>query len=289
MESGLPPVRLPLPPGYFLTRKTPNFEPVLIASCNLCQYLLIQSQDSRAPGMKTHNLHSWNLSPERARAIQKNLRAWVVTEGDCPPPAMVGRISIAVGKEAQQPTSLQACVTIHSFPQLQLLERKVALKSSRFPRQAGLLSFRTVPAIIAALSKLNRVPDLFVCDGRGITGPDTFGVASHVGLVTNIPTIGVRPIKPSRVPAGLGPDRGSWVQVLDQGQLAAAVRLVTGADPLLVSPAHRVGLTAAVARLLDIIPAGLSVCKYSQAVFPEAGHNASQPVSLRLIKGAAGR
>jgi deoxyribonuclease V len=239
--------------------------------------------------MKTHTLHSWNVSLENAKAIQKNLRAWIVTEGPCLHPKLIGRITLTSTKESDQSATVQACVTIQSYPSMTLLERKVAIKTSKFPLQPGLYSFRKVPAVVAALNKLNRVPDLFICDGRGITGEDSFGVASHVGLITSIPTIGIRTIKPKHMLETLGAERGSYLRIFDSGQIAAAVRLIDGLDPVQVAPAHKINLENAVAQALAYVPATISSQDYLQALYPESGTKKAEVVQLSVLKSATGR
>lgn len=233
--------------------------------------------------MKTHRLHSWDVTVDQARAIQKNLRAWIVTEGSCKQPKLMARIEIACAQEARKALTVQACVSIKSLPSLQLLERKVSIKSSHFPDVPGLASFRKVPAIVAALEKLVRVPDVILCDGRGITGEDSFGIASHVGLITNLPTIGVRPPKPRQLTELLGNKRGSWIPLQEGNHTAALVRVLEGLDPLVISPAHKVGLQDAIAHILHYVPADMPVQDYLRAVYPEAGLRKPAPMSLRLV------
>lgn len=239
--------------------------------------------------MKTHNLHTWNVSLENAKAIQKNLRAWIVTEGNCSKPSLVGRISLISNNESPHSATIQARITIESCPSRTLLERKVAIKTTKFPLQAGLYSFRKMPAIIAALNKLNRIPDVFICDGRGITGDDSFGVASHVGLITSVPTIGIRAVKPRHVAETLGQERGCALRVFENNQVAAVVRVLEGVDPLLVSPGHKISMEDSIARVLDMIPANQSIREYLQALYPEAGHTNETPVQLKLVRTATGR
>lgn len=233
--------------------------------------------------MKTHRLHSWDISVDQARAIQKNLRAWIVTEGHCKRPRLLARVELACAQREQGALTVQACISVKSYPGLQLLERKVALRTSTFPDVPGLSSFRKAPAIVAALEKLVRVPDVVLCDGRGITGDDSFGLASHVGLLTNLPTIGIRPPKPRQLTGLLGEKRGSWIPLQDGGQHAALVRVIDGLDPIVVSPAHRLGMDDAISHTLQFVPADTSARDYLQALYPEAGIRKPEPVSLRLV------
>ncbi len=233
--------------------------------------------------MKTHRLHSWDVSVDQARAIQKNLRAWLVTEGTCHQPKMLGRIELACAQAPDSGLTVQACISIKSMPTLQLLERKVSVKTSTFPDIAGMASFRKVPAIVAALEKLVRVPDVILCDGRGITGEESFGVAAHVGLITNLPTIGIRPVKPRQMTELLGQQRGSWIPLNNACYNAALVRVLEGLDPLLVSPAHRLGLEDAIRIALDYIPQDMPVQDYLRTVYPETGLRKARPTPLKLV------
>lgn len=233
--------------------------------------------------MKTHRLHPWDISVDQARAIQKNLRAWIVTEGQVRQPNLMARVELTCAREQSDSLTVQACISIKSLPDLKLLERKVSVRSSTFPDVAGLASFRKVPAIIAALEKLVRVPDVILCDGRGITGEDSFGVASHVGLITNLPTLGVCPAKPRQHTELLGQKRGSWIPLQEEGGIAALVRVLDEQDPLIVSPAHRLGLDDAVQQMLQYVPAETPSWEYHQALYPEARLGQTRPTHLKLV------
>ena len=233
--------------------------------------------------MKTHRLHSWDVTVDQARAIQKNLRAWLITEGTCKQPKMIARIELACAQQARESLTVQACISIKSMPSLKLLERKVSVKTSRFPDIPGMASFRKVPAIVAALEKLVRIPDVILCDGRGITGDESFGVAAHVGLITNLPTIGVRPPKPRQLTDLLGNKRGSWIPVAEGNTPAALVRVLEGLDPLVISPAHKIGLDDAIRQVLNYIPPDMPVQDYLRSVYPEAGLRKPAPVALKLV------
>ena len=234
--------------------------------------------------MKTHRLHPWNVSVAQAKAIQKNLSNWIVTEGSCKNPAMIGRIELACTRQNHKAATVQASISIKSVPALQLLERKVSMRTTEFPDMEGLVAFRKVPAIIAALEKLVRIPDVFICDGRGITGPGSFGVASHVGLITHIPTIGVSRAKPRLLSELLGNERGSWLPVHEPGQVAALVRVIGGLDPLVVSPAHKLGMEDAIEQVLRYVPADTPAREYMQALYPEAGINGRPQLTLVSTK-----
>ena len=218
--------------------------------------------------MKTHQLHKWTLSTEEARAIQKNLCAWVSTAERCTSPSLVARIEFSNTLDEQG--SIQSTVTVKSFPSLGFLERKIGIKQSNFPRVPGLISFQKVPAAIAALEKLSHSPDLLICDGRGLTGLDSFGVASHVGILSNLPTIGIRPPKARFNYSMLGNTRGDWLPLVDDNPNSGVLlRVIDGLDPLLVSPAHKITQEDAINQCLTFFPKTIPSREYIEILYPD--------------------
>lgn len=218
--------------------------------------------------MKTHQLHKWTLTPEEARAIQKNLCAWVSTGERCQSPSLVARIEFSNTLDEQG--SIQSTVTVKSIPSLGFVERKMCIKKSNFPRVPGLISFQKAPSAIAALEKLSHTPDLIICDGRGLTGPDSFGVASHVGILTNLPTIGIRPPKARFNYSMLGGLRGDWLPLVDDQQNSGVLlRVLDGMDPLLVSPAHKITQEDAISQVLSFFPKTIPARDFIEILYPE--------------------
>lgn len=207
----------------------------------------------------------------------------MVTEGRCRNPRLLGRVEMAATHESDSMVTVQASISIRSLPSLQLLERKVSIRTSEFPAEPGLASFRKVPAVVAALAKLVRVPDVIICDGRGRTGNASFGVASHVGLITNIPTIGVRSPRPRQLNELLGSARGSWMPVIESGVDAVLLRVLDGLDPIMVSPAHRIGREDAMQQVLNFVPAETPAQEYLQLLYPEAGIRGKLTTPLTLV------
>lgn len=239
--------------------------------------------------MKTNQLHKWSVSPEEARAIQKNLSAWVVQEGRCKTPSLIARIQLYPGIIEGTEGSEQAAIIVKSYPSQTVIERKVAIRGTSFPRIPGLLSFRKTPAIIAALDKLSHSPDLIICDGRGVTGPESFGVASHVGLITNIPTIGVRPPKPRDSNSLLPEKRGSWLPLKDTEQKCILLRVLEGMDPLLISPAHKIGFEEAAIRMLEYLPANTPSRQYLEMLYPERYTQLDDNIPILRVVNDPGR
>jgi deoxyribonuclease V len=133
------------------------------------------------------------------------------------------------------------------FPGLALVDRSVIRVPTRFPYVPGLLSFREAPAVLAAFGRLATAVDLILYDGQGIAHPRRFGIASHVGLVLDCPSIGVaktRLIGAHRAPADR---RGAWARLVDGGEtIGAVLRTRRGVKPVYVSIGHRVSLESAV-------------------------------------------
>ena len=152
-------------------------------------------------------------------------------------------------------TISRAAVAVLSFPDLQLQETAIARRPTSFPYVPGFLSFRELPAVIDALEKISTVPDLILCDGQGIAHPRRFGIACHLGLIADIPTIGVAKSlligKYKEVPE----ERGSWQPLVNRGEtIGVVLRTRTGTKPLYVSSGHRISLTTAIDYVMRCTP-----------------------------------
>lgn len=189
--------------------------------------------------------HPWEVSPEEAIAIQEQLRAWVKIEDDLPTPVAT-LAGVDVGFQDQRRIAC-AAVAVLAFPSLKLDATAQACLPTRFPYIPGLLSFRELPAVLKALEQLPRLPDLILCDGQGIAHPRRLGIASHLGVLLDHPTIGVGKTRLVGHHDPVPDQRGAWVPLVDRGEVVGAVlRTRPGAKPIYVSPGHRVGLTTAV-------------------------------------------
>lgn len=188
--------------------------------------------------------HSWNLTPRAAIAVQQRLRSRVVRRGR---PRQVRTVAgTDVGFERGGAIA-RAAVAVLSFPGLELVDYAVARRRASFPYIPGLLSFREMPALLAALARLRIRPDLMLCDGQGLAHPRRFGIACHLGVTCGIPSIGVaksRLIGEHRKPMQR---RGAWVPLRDRGEtIGAVLRSRVGTRPVFVSIGHRVSLPVAV-------------------------------------------
>jgi len=126
---------------------------------------------------------------------------------------------------------------------------------TRFPYVPGLLSFREGPGVLAAIARLTTPPDLILYDGQGIAHPRRLGIASHLGVLLDIPGIGVAKSRLIGQHATPGEEKGDWAPLLDKGErIGAVLRSRRGCLPLYVSTGHRVSLETAIALVLACTP-----------------------------------
>jgi deoxyribonuclease V len=195
--------------------------------------------------------HSWNLTPQEAIALQKELRHHILIADRL---GSVHRVAgVDVGFEDTGNTT-RAAVVVLSYPRLELVESAVAQRPTSFPYVPGLLSFRELPALLDAFAKLSAFPDLILCDGQGIAHPRRLGIATHLGLLLDIPSIGVGKTRLwgryGKVPEG----RGAWTPLRDHDEIIGAVlRTRPGIKPLFISPGHRISLETAIRYVMGCV------------------------------------
>ncbi len=203
--------------------------------------------------MKIFQRHAWPLTVEEAIAIQEQFRKEVITQDQLEEPVQYVA-GVDMGFEAGGTIS-RAAVAVLSFPSLQLQEYQIARRPTTFPYVPGFLSFREIPAVLDALEKISAIPDLILCDGQGIAHPRRFGIACHLGLIVDIPTIGVAKSlligNHKEVPL----ERGSWQPLINRGEtIGAVLRTRVKTKPLYVSSGHRVSLSTAIEYVLRCTP-----------------------------------
>jgi deoxyribonuclease V len=192
--------------------------------------------------------HSWALTPSEAIALQMELRQQV-ERGDRLP-AIRHVAGVDVGYEDHGRIT-RAAVAVLSFPQLTLVESALARRPTEFPYIPGLLSFRELPAVLDALDALKSPPDIILCDGQGIAHPRRFGIASHLGVLLDMPSIGVAKTRLIGAHAEPPDVKGAWTPLLDKEEtIGAVLRTRVGVKPVYVSIGHRVSLETAVALTL---------------------------------------
>lgn len=193
--------------------------------------------------MEARHFHSWDVTPQEAIPIQQQLRARVIPQGKVGKPNLVAGADVAfVGETAH------ACVVVLTFPRLDIVETVVHKEQVSFPYIPGLLSFRETPALAQAFGKLKHVPDVIFIDGQGLAHPRAAGIACHIGVILDWPTIGCA--KSLLYGAYKEPKqaRGSVAELRDdEGRvIGAVVRTKDGVQPVFVSIGHKIDLAQAI-------------------------------------------
>lgn len=188
--------------------------------------------------------HRWDLSPSEAQALQQELSTRVRVADEMGPPRLIAGVD-----NSYLPESGLTCagVVVLTWPDLQVVERRVSRTPTPFPYVPGLLSFREAPGVLAAIELLTTEPDLFIFDGQGIAHMRGLGLASHLGLVLDKPSIGCAKSKLVGQYSEPGPEQGDSAPLTYRGRVVGTVlRPATGRKALLfVSPGHRVGVESA--------------------------------------------
>ncbi|MFE6359269.1 endonuclease V [Streptomyces sp. NPDC057806] len=197
----------------------------------------------------------WPATEEEARAVQDELRARVVLDEPGPPPGAGHVTGVDVAYDDERDVVVAAAVVLDAAT-LEVVAEATAVGRISFPYVPGLLAFREIPTVLAALDALSCDPGLVVCDGYGLAHPRRFGLASHLGVLTGLPTIGV-----AKNPFTFSYDepdaaRGSSSPLFaGTEEVGRALRTRDLVKPVFVSTGHRVTLTTACAHTLALTPA----------------------------------
>ncbi|MCD6365172.1 MAG: deoxyribonuclease V [Planctomycetes bacterium] len=188
--------------------------------------------------------HQWDISPKRAMQIQQELAPLVRAE------PLTGRIDTVAGTDCafiDAGKKIIAAAVLCRAATMEVISSACFVGPCRFPYIPGLLSFREAPAVIEAVRRLPARADLLMCDGQGVAHPRRLGLASHVGLVLDMPTIGVAKSRLCGAHRPVSARRGCRVQLRDKGEvIGAVVRTRSNVKPLYVSLGHRITLDEAV-------------------------------------------
>lgn len=192
--------------------------------------------------MRYHQLHPWDVTPDEARCLQNELSARVVCTDQFDEIKTVAGVDLGFRGDVAR-----ASVVVLSFPELQLIDGVVIESRVTFRYIPGLLSFRETPPLLKAFDQLQTEPDLIIADGQGIAHPRRFGIASHLGLILDKPTIGCAKSRlwgRHKTPKN---EAGSFEYLRDKDEvIGAAVRTRTGVSVLYISIGHRVTLRSSV-------------------------------------------
>lgn len=202
--------------------------------------------------MHIHHRHDWNLKPEEAIALQKVMAAEVITDQ----PLDLDRIERVAGVDVSVKENVsQAAVVVLTYPGLEVIETVQAQAPTPFPYIPGLLSFREGPVLETAFENLQHTPDVFIFDGMGIMHPRRLGIASHMGLWLDRPTIGCGKTRLVGKFEEPGPEKGERSPLYHYGeQLGVVLRTRTNVKPVFISVGHRADLESAVELILRCTP-----------------------------------
>ena len=196
--------------------------------------------------MKTVSPHRWDVSPSEAKEIQQGLRSRVSTERTFGQVNTVAGVDVSIKGEVAR-----AAIVVLNYPELTPVDYSLAELPAKFPYIPGLLAFREAPAVLAALDKLKTEPDLFIFDAQGLAHPRRLGLATHLGVIIDRPSIGCAKSRLCGSHHEPGPERGSFAHLYDGDEIiGAVVRTRTGVSPLYVSIGHQVDLPAAIEYVL---------------------------------------
>ncbi|HAG94505.1 MAG: deoxyribonuclease V [Pseudomonadales bacterium] len=202
--------------------------------------------------MKTKFSHDWELSPDEAYYLQCELSSMVKVYDDFSEINTVAGVDVAYDKEANE---LVAGIVVIDLDSFDVIDSNWARAKQNFPYVPGLFSFRELPSIIKCLRDIKIAPDLFVCDGQGIAHPRRFGLASHLGVLFDIPSIGCA--KTKLLGEFVEPEvmRGAYSYLFDKDEYVGSVlRTQSNVKPVFVSPGHRVSIESSVEYVLKLSP-----------------------------------
>ncbi|MFJ8667273.1 endonuclease V [Streptomyces sp. NPDC093600] len=196
----------------------------------------------------------WPTDEADARALQRELRRRLVLDEPGPAPGTGHVTGLDVAYDDERDLVAAAAVVLDARTR-EVVEEATAVGRVSFPYVPGLLAFREIPTVLAALDRLETDPGLLVCDGYGLAHPRRFGLASHLGVLTGRPSIGVakNPFTFTYEQPGAG--RGDFTPLLaDDEEVGRALRTQAGVKPVFVSVGHRVSLDTACAHTLHLSP-----------------------------------
>jgi len=209
--------------------------------------------------MKTRKLHEWDLSYEQARNLQLRLASRVRFTPLKKKPLVIAGLDCAFSKDGKR---IFAAVVVIELPAFAVIETATANRKINFPYIPGLLSFREAPVCIDAIEKLNSSPDAFIVDGQGIAHPRRFGIASHIGVLIDKPTVGCAKSRLTGNFVVPGRRKGSFSPLIDVARpswpcshglearvteiIGAVLRTRTDVKPVFVSVGHKCTLNDAI-------------------------------------------
>ncbi len=221
-------------------------------------------------------LHPWNLTPAQARELQTRLATRIQLTGTVRNPSSIAGIDVSVSRSSRKG---RAAITVLDYSSLKLIDNAIYEGEISFPYIPGLLSFREAPLIIEAWKKLNVRPDVIMMDGQGIAHPRRCGIASHLGLMLDVPTIGCAKSRLIGIAADPAKKAGGITPLVDGDEIiGAVVRTKDGVKPLYISIGHKI----AIEHCIEIV---LNCCRGYRLPEPvRMAHMAAGATALHYIK-----
>ncbi len=199
--------------------------------------------------MKYLNLHSWEVNPQEAIKIQKDLKSNISLKKSFSKIEKIAGADVSYYKN-----KMITGIVILKFPQLEIIEKKSSVSSVNFPYIPGLLTFREGPSILAAFKKIKNEPDIILFDGQGIAHPRRMGIATHLGLFLDKPTIGCAKSRLSGKYTSVGEKKGDYALLKeDEEILGAILRTRKRVKPIFISPGHKIDLPNSIEIVLKCI------------------------------------
>ena len=193
-------------------------------------------------------LHAWTLELDEAKALQRELAGKLVSEDQLGEVRYVAGVDMAINEGNGM---ARAAVVLLSYPELEILEKHIYEEPLRMPYIPGLLSFRELPSLLGALQQLKQKPDLVMADGQGIAHPRRLGIAAHLGLWIETPTIGCAKSLLIGKYEPVGEEVGAWSPLVDRHEtIGAVLRTRTRVKPMFISPGHKISLTSSIKYVL---------------------------------------
>jgi deoxyribonuclease V len=198
--------------------------------------------------MSPRDLHDWDLTPKEAVAAQRELRHLVRIAPLSGHLTTIGGADVSFNKFSE---TVYAGIVVLRLADLSVIDSSAVRTASRFPYVPGLLSFRETPPVLAAWNQLRVKPDVLVLDGQGLAHPRRFGIACHVGLLLDRPTIGCAKSILVGTPGELEEEAGSTAPLIHRGEvIGVALRTKRRVSPVYISVGHLVDLPSAIELIL---------------------------------------
>lgn len=194
--------------------------------------------------MQFQQLHPWEVNYDQAVEIQNQLKENLILENKAEKLDLIAGADVSYSKKND---TFFAAVVLVKLPELEEVERATAVGQVKFPYIPTLLSFREAPVLLKAFEKLHQTPDAVIFDGQGIAHPRRMGLAAHMGLILDLPSVGCAKKKLIGTYNSLGEEAGDYSPLRYRGKVVGvALRTRKGTKPVFVSPGHKMDLPGAV-------------------------------------------